>query len=261
MMLDLNRPEWVFLPAALAGLLVLASHVPLGRQVLQRGIVFLDLAIAQLAAVGALLVQQAVPGAASGWVAAGGLLVALLGAAFLHAMERHAPERQEALIGVVFISVASFTLVLVSHDPHGGEHLQTLLGGQILWTRLEDLWLLGLVAVLVGLLRWLSPDAFQRYFYALFAIAITASVQIIGVYLVFACLIIPALATLGQTRAAHRQAWGLGALGVLTGLLISVRWDWPAGAAMVLAMAGWAAVYWALHIDPARDQENTPVDK
>jgi zinc/manganese transport system permease protein len=261
MMFDLNRPEWVFLPAMLAGLMVLASHVPLGRQVLLRGIVFLDLAIAQLAAVGALLVQQAFPHAASGWVTAGGLLVALLGAAFLHAMERHAPERQEALIGVVFISVASFTLVLISHDPHGAEQLQTLLGGQILWTQLEDLWPLGLVAILVALLQRFGPNAFQRYFYALFAIAITAAVQVVGVYLVFASLIIPALATLSQTRAAQLQAWGLGALGVLTGLIFSARWDWPAGAAMVLAMVGWSALYWALPIKAPLDQAKTPVER
>ena len=261
MMLESNFDLWVLLPALAAGFLALASHVPLGRQVLQRGIVFLDLAIAQLAGMGTLLAQQLAPEAAAGIMTLGGLSVALLGAVFLHAMERYAPKQQEALIGVVFVSVASLTLILISHDPQGSEQLQTLLGGQILWTRWQDLGPLASVAVLILLMRWRWPNLLTRFFYLIFALAITASVQIIGVYLVFASLIIPALSTLNETHGPHRHAYALGSAGLLTGLILSARLDWPAGAAIVIAMVGWGVMYWALHIHPRLDQENTPVER
>ena len=129
----------IVLPAFLAGLLVLATHVPLGAQVLQRGIVFIDLAIAQIAALG-VIVAGSIELDPHGWtvqVAAGA--AAVLGALLLTWTEKRWPEVQEAQIGVLFVLAATAGLLLLAHNPHGGEHLQDLLAGQILWVSYDQL--------------------------------------------------------------------------------------------------------------------------
>lgn len=237
----------ILLPAFVAGLLVLASHVPLGQAVLKRGIVFLDLAIAQIAGLG-VVVAHGLGGEGSPWLTqAGAVTAALLGALFLHRMEKLAPARQEAIIGVTFVAAASLALILMSHDPHGAEHLRELLVGQILWTTWSDLVPLAAVTTL-ALAAWYglgwrdSPLAF----YALFAVTITASVQVVGIYLVFASLIVPALAS------GERLARGLviGATGYAVGLAASGLFDLPSGAAIVLALVAVAAATSSFKRDP-----------
>src|SRR5688500_14037311 len=120
-------------PAFIAGLLVSATHVPLGIQVLNRGIVFIDLAIAQIAGLG-VIVADWFGLEPSGWAVQGcALLAALTGALALTWTERRWPEIQEAIIGVSFVLAASGALLLLASNPHGGEHLKELLVGQILW--------------------------------------------------------------------------------------------------------------------------------
>lgn len=224
-------------PAFLAGLLILATHVPLGRQVLARGIVFLDLAVAQMAALGVIAAHFA--GFESGWaVQAFAVSTAVAGALLLHLAERRWPQTQEALIGSVFVVAASLGVLLLAHDPHGGEALHDLLAGQILWVGGQQLLVAaGVTAVLAALL--LTP--FGRSgagFYLLFACAVTLSVQLAGVFLVFASLIVPALAVrrLFGSRALA-AGWGVGALGYAAGLALSAQFDLPSGAIVVCAMA------------------------
>ena len=126
--------DWGILgPPLIAGLLVLATHVPLGMQVLDRGIVFIDLAIAQIAGLGVIAADAL--GLPEGGVAvqAAAVSAALLGAALLTWTERRAAQQQEALIGVMFILAACAGILLLAGNPHGGEHLKDLLVGQILW--------------------------------------------------------------------------------------------------------------------------------
>src|SRR5262249_12078938 len=119
-------------PAFLAGLLVLSTHVPLGQQVLARGIVFIDLAIAQVAGLG-VTVADAFGFEPAGWrVQAAAVGAALLASVLLTWSERKWPEVQEALIGVLFVLAACIELLVLSNNPHGGEHLKDLLVGQIL---------------------------------------------------------------------------------------------------------------------------------
>ncbi|MHB0916959.1 MAG: metal ABC transporter permease, partial [Thiobacillus sp.] len=121
--LDPGLLLWPFI----VGLLVLATHVPLGRQVLARGIIFLDLAVAQLAVFG-VVAAHALDLAADGWpTQLAAATAALVGAAALAECERRWPQIQEALIGSTFVVAASAAVLLLAGDPHGGERLAELL--------------------------------------------------------------------------------------------------------------------------------------
>ena len=226
-------------PAFLAGLLVLATHVPLGREVLKRGIIFIDLAIAQIAGLGVIAADMME--LASAWeVQIAAVTAALLGAMLLTWTERKFPTVQEALIGVLFVLGATGSILLLANNPHGGEELKDLLVGQILWVDLKSVaWVgllyAGVLAMWFGLGRERIGHA---GFYLLFAVAVTASVQLIGVYLVFASLIVPALATraLSGTRGLS-IAMVLGVTGYFLGLVVSALFDLPTGAVIVWILA------------------------
>ncbi len=226
-------------PALVAGLLVLATHVPMGQQVLARGIVFIDLAIAQIAGLGVIAAD------ALGWEPQGfAVQIAAVGAALLGALlltftEKRWPEVQEALIGVLFVLAACAGILLLAGNPHGGEPLRDLLVGQIRWVSYRQLLPIAVLpAVLLAL--WFGPGARLGSigFYAMFAFAVTASVQLVGVYLVFASLIIPALAS--RFYPAKRRltvGYLVGVLGYVLGLGLSAVLDLPTGAVVVWTLA------------------------
>lgn len=246
--------DWGILgPALLAGLLVLATHVPLGMQVLDRGIVFIDLAIAQIAGLGVIGADAMGLPAGGAAVQVAAVTAALLGAWLLTWTERRAPQDQEALIGVMFILAACAGILLLAGNPHGGENLKDLLVGQILWVGSQQLAWLAAVSVLLGTAMWRGWVArLGRFgFYAAFALAVTASVQLVGVYLVFSSLIIPALATRRLAAARRvRVAYGVGAAGYALGLALSAVLDLPSGAVIVWTLAACAAV--AAMLAPSR---------
>jgi zinc/manganese transport system permease protein len=262
-------------PALIAGLLVLSTHVPLGQQVLARGIIFIDLAVAQVAGLGVIAAHGFgwEPGTLGVQVAAVG--AALLAALMLNETEKRWPEIQEALIGALFVLAASGGLLLLAGNPHGGEHLKELLVGQILWVSPQSLMAAALVyaavlALWVGLRTRLRTPAFgdgieatsaasllrgprlhpgveargarQGWrggaFYVLFAICVTVSVQLVGIYLVFASLILPALAV-RRLRGVRQLAWGygIGATGYVLGIVLSALADLPTGAVVVYTLA------------------------
>jgi zinc/manganese transport system permease protein len=233
--LDPGLLLWPFL----VGLLVLATHVPLGRRVLARGIIFLDLAVAQLAVLG-VVAANALGLAADGWLTQlAAATTALIGAALLAGCERRWPQIQEALIGSTFVVAASLAVLLLAGDPHGGEHLAELLTGQILWaTPTQATQIAALYGVLLAFLAWRREHLGRLGFYLVFALAITASVQLVGVYLVFASLILPALAVRGlPAPRAVPAGWAVGALAYATGLAASAALDLPTGPAIVIALA------------------------
>jgi zinc/manganese transport system permease protein len=250
--------DWGILgPAFIAGLLVLATHVPLGQQVLDRGIVFIDLAIAQIAGLGVIAADAM--GLPEGGIAvqAAAVCAALLGAWLLTWTERrnskHGPHQQEALIGVMFILAACGGILLLAGNPRSGEHLKDLLVGQILWVNTAQLaWLAGISGLILLVLWRGGLQRLGRFgFYAVFAVAVTASVQLVGVYLVFASLIIPALATRGHKgRRRQLTGFGLGALGYGLGLALSALFDLPSGAVIVWALAA-CALAGAVLVRPA----------
>jgi zinc/manganese transport system permease protein len=210
----------------------------LGAQVLERGIVFIDLAIAQIAGVG-VIAADAMGLEPLGWaVQVSALAAALLGALVLTWTERRWPDIQEALIGVSFVLASCMGLLLLASNPHGGEHLKDLLVGQILWVSNTQLVGMAVLSALVLALWFGLRERLGRMgFYLLFALAVTASVQLVGVYLVFTSLIVPALAV-RRLRPTLRLpvAYALGVLGYALGLALSARFDLPSGAVVVLAM-------------------------
>lgn len=225
-------------PAFAAGLLVLATHVPLGRQVLQRGIIFIDLAIAQIAGVGVIAAHVLHLGDNEFAIQLVAYGAALTGALLLYMCERLWPDVQEAIIGSSFIVAACIGILLLSGNPQAGEHLKELLVGQILWVDYARLLPVAAIYAMV-LIIWRLFHGEQRplLFYLLFAITVTASVQLVGVYLVFASLIIPALSVRQCAAGAGRIAFVLGATAYGCGLVISALLDLPSGAVIVLSLA------------------------
>ena len=238
--MSLEFLDWTIIgPALLAGLLVLSTHVPLGQVVLKRGIIFIDLAIAQIAALGVIVAGNA------GWednvyaVQMAAVSAALLAAACLNWTEKRWPQTQEALIGTLFVLAATGSILLLAENPHGGDYLKDLLVGQILWTTWQMLIPIGLL-YLVLLTVWFGAreKIGPAGFYLTFAFAITAAVQIVGVYLVFASLILPALASRRLSgRSSLIVGYSVGAAAYLAGIIISSLLDLPTGAVIVWTMA------------------------
>jgi len=233
-------------PAFLAGLLVAATHVPLGMQVLARGIVFIDLAVAQVAGVGVILADYL------GWEPTGvAVQIAALSSALACAMvltwtERRWPEVQEAVIGVVFVLASSIAILLLAKNPHGGEHLKDLLIGQILWVKPGYLLIVAAIYAVVLALWFGAGKRLGRFgFYVLFGCAVTISVQLVGLYLVFSTLVIPALSTYYAKSRRLLKAYGVAVLGYGIGLLASLWLDLPSGSMIVCAIvaAGVAMAY------------------
>jgi zinc/manganese transport system permease protein len=236
----------VVAPALVACLLVLSTHVPLGTEVLRRGIIFIDLAIAQVAGLGVIAADT------MGWEAQGlmvqiaAVAAALVAAGILHFTDKRWPQIQEALIGISFVLAATAGLLILSNNPHGGEHLKELLVGQVLWATYAQLVPVAIISALVLFGWYWFRERMQGFgFYALFAFAVTQSVQLVGVYLVFASLIMPALATRSISQRGPRIwcGYGIGFAGSLAGLMLSVVADLPAGAVIVWSLAVFALLF------------------
>ena len=237
----------ILLPALAAGLLVTSTHVPLGMQVLARGIVFIDLAIAQIAGCGVLLADQMGFEAEGIAVQIAALAAALGGALLLTWTERVWPDVQEAVIGVVFILGATGSVLLLASNVHGSEHLRDLLVGQILWAQPSRLLWAALVYAVVLFLWFGWKERLGRTgFYVLFALAVTVSVQLVGLYLVFATLIVPPLATRKMTRRRLAAAWAIGAAGYAVGLVVSTALDLPSGPVIVWMLVILSLAWYAI---------------
>jgi zinc/manganese transport system permease protein len=247
--------DWYIIgPALLAGLLVLSTHVPLGQVVLKRGIIFIDLAVAQVAALG--VIAAGAMGLEDNVYAVqlAAVSAALLAASGLNWTEKHWPETQEALIGTLFVLAATGSILLLAENPHGGDYLKDLLVGQILWTTWKMLIPIAMLYVVLLAVWFMARERIGRVgFYVTFAFAIMASVQIVSVYLVFASLILPALATRrlhGKARLA--AGYLIGAVSFLSGIVVSSLLDLPTGAVIVWTMAavsvisGWLIGRWGV---------------
>ncbi len=229
----------------------------LGLHVVKREIIFIDIALAQVAVVGAIVAHVAFGAHGHGLRShACSLAVVLLASAFYAATRKHLRQIPlEAVIGVSYAIATAAALFLVGVAPGGHVHVQHMLAGSLLWVTGTDLlWCLGVFAAAgacFGLLRKrfarLSEDydgaaaagvnvlAWDFLFYSLAGIAITLAVRICGVVLVFCFLIIPAvISALFSKRPGVRLAvaWGAGAAASLLGLIFAERLDFSMGPAI-----------------------------
>lgn len=226
---------WLAAPA-LALLLASVVLVPLGAQVLVRGVVFIDLAVAQVAACGVLAAGMLVHGATPAVLAFAAAVAALLGSLAVWWLASRWPEQREALIGLVYVAGASATVIAAAFDPHGRERLTSLLAADVLWVPWSSVPLLAVAAMAIAALALAPGGPLRRdaWFYPAFALALSVAVQTLGLYLVFALLIGPALWTRRGVPLA--RAIALAAAASLAGMGLSWALDWPSGACAALAL-------------------------
>jgi len=228
-------------PALAVGLLIALVHAPLGVEVLRRGIVFIDLAIAQIAGLSAVTINTVIDEPSRAVIQGVSLLSAIVAAGFFRWVERRLPDEQEAIIGCCFVLAASAALLVLANHPHGGEEMEHILSGQILFVTWQDVFAYLPIYVTVLSLWLFWPGARDGYwFFLLLALAITASVQLVGVFVVFASLVLPALAVNPWREGKTRRAWIVAAGSVIAGITLSALFDLPSGPLMVLAFAVFA---------------------
>jgi zinc/manganese transport system permease protein len=246
-------------PSFLVAICLVGIHAYFGIQVLARKVIFVDLALAQIAALGAtvafMLGHQAQSSATYGYSLAFTMLAAVL-LAFTRAWSARVP--QEAWIGVIYVVSAAAAILLIDRAPQGAEHLKQILTGNILTTGFQELAVVAPLYVVVGLLHWFlrhrltgAGSLFWEFvFYATFGVVVTSSVAIAGVLLVFSFLIVPAAIGVMFASSLARQlaiGWTTGTLTSAAGLAVSFAFDLPTGAAMVCAFGAALGVAGLLH--------------
>ena len=243
-MIDAFQFLW---PAFLVAVCLVGIHAYFGIMVLARKVVFVDLALAQIAALGAtvafMLGHPAQSIATYGYSLTFTLLAAVL-LAFTRTWGTRVP--QEALIGVIYVVAAATAILLIDRAPQGAEHLKQILTGNILTSGFNEVAVIVPVYATVGLLHWLlrrwlagaGSLIWEFVFYATFGIVVTSSVAIAGVLLVFSFLIIPATIGVIFATSQPRQlaiGWIVGTFVSAAGLVASFFLDLPTGATMVCA--------------------------
>lgn len=234
------------LPPFLVAVCLVGIHAYFGIEVLRRKVIFVDLALAQIAALGAtaafMLGHPAQNAATYGYSLAFTLLAAVL-LAFTRRWATRVP--QEALIGVIYVVAAAAAILLIDQAPQGAEHLKQVLTGNILTSGWSDLAAIVPLYLAIGFVHWmlrgrLTGDslAWDFVFYATFGVVVTSSVAIAGVLLVFSFLIIPAAIGVMFADVLGRQlaiGWVAGIATSAAALAASFAFDLPTGAAMVCA--------------------------
>ena len=233
----------------LVALVLTGIHAYLGLQVLARNIIFVDLALAQIAALGATVAFMLGHAVGSQGSYAYSVLFTMVAAVLLastRGWSRRIP--QEALIGVIYVVAAAAAFLLVEKAPQGTEHIKQLLTGNILITGIDELAVVAPLYAVIGAALWAArrrladPGVgwlawlWEFFFYACFGVVVTSSVALAGVLLVFSFLIVPAAIGVLYADGVGRQlviGWTTGVAASLAGLVISYAWDFPTGATMV----------------------------
>lgn len=259
----------LMLPALVAALILVGIHGYLGIHIIAREVIFVDLALAQVAAMGwaaaglglarPVAELAGIPNDAASYALGLGATVV---AAALFALSRMEDRRvpQEAIIGIVYVVASAVTILMAAQAPRGAEHVEELLTGTLLWVTWPQIAKTGAVYAVVGLVHWWLRDRFLTIsleperaaeegwslrwwdfvFYALFGVVVTSSVAIAGVLLVFSFLVIPAvIAFLFARRPGPLLAiaWSSGTAATVLGLYVSYQTDLPTGPVVVCAFA------------------------
>lgn len=244
----------ILLPAFVVSALFVLSHTYLGLHVLARGIIFVDLALAQVAAFGAsvaILFGLDVHSPQAQLMALAATLVAAGGFTWLRRVQDK--TTREVVIGSVYVVTTALAVVVLSQSARGLEELKALLNGSILWVQWSEIGLVAAVTAGFGLLHVIwrrrfhdlsfddgggppAPGFWEFAFFGSFAVVITIAVGIAGILVVFAFLIIPAFSAsllTGTFRGRLVLGWLLGIIGALCGLAVSYAADLPVGATVV----------------------------
>lgn len=265
---DLFALMWV---PFLMCLVLTGIHAYLGVHVIAREVVFVDIALAQIAALGAMAAFFFGEFTPESWASyAFGIGATVLGALVLSLTRtRERRVSQEAVIGVVYAVSSAAAVLLVDQAPHGAEHLHAMLVGSLLTVRGDEVLKVGVLYAVVGAFHWVcrrqfllistDPDAayaqgwrirlWDFLFYASFGVVVTSSVRVAGVLLVFSYLIVPSLAGIAIGGSITRRllvGWGFGTLVSVIGMVASATLDLPTGATVVCAFGATLLVFWAL---------------
>ena len=248
----------LFLPPLAACLVIVAIHSYLGLHVIAREVIFVDLSLAQMAALGSAvaILAGSAPDSTAAFVYALGFTT--IGAA-LFALTRsagHGRVPQEAIIGIVYVVASAAALLVADRTPRGGETIKDILVGSLLWVTWPTIARLAVVYAAIGVFHWVLRRRFLTIsfepqtavangwrirwwdflFYLSFGIVITFSVPIAGVLLVFSFLVVPAAIAFQFARrqgALAVASWVAGALASAAGLWISFHYDLPTGPVIV----------------------------
>jgi zinc/manganese transport system permease protein len=256
-----------FRNAALAALVLAGIHADLGYHIVRRGVLFVDLALAQMAALGvaaSVVLGHEHDEAGSYVLALGMTLVGAALFAWLRGRSRRVPL--EAFIGIVFATAQALAFLLLEKSPSGAEHLKETLVGSLFTVDPKHVGFVAALYAVLGGLHWLlrkpffeitqDPEGAERrgrrvflwdfLFYATFGLVVTSAVQIAGVLLVFGFLVIPAVAGVmatGRTGVALAIGWVFGFSASVVGLLGSVTWDFPAAPSILVTLTVMLAVH------------------
>ena len=253
--------DWTILqflvPPIVASLIIAGIHAYLGLHVVERGVIFVDLSLAQIASLGAAIavwVGYDAGAPAIYWMSLAFTLLGALIFAMIKGHDAHIP--QEAIIGISYAVASAAVILTMSKTSGEAEHLKDMLVGNILSVQWPEVWLTGGIYLAIGIFHWvfrkrfleISIDAkavaargvsvrfWDFLFYASFGFVVTRSVAIAGVLLVFCYLIVPSVgAMLWATRIGTRLAigWVMGVLVSILGMYFSVVFDLPTGATIV----------------------------
>ena len=257
--------ELILAPLAV-GLIIVAMNAYFGLHIIRRGVIFVDLAFAQVAALGTTvaLLMGVHAGSTGSWVLT--FLFTVVGAAIfsLTRMEDSIVP-QEAIIGITYVVASALVILLTGFTPEGADHVKETLTGSLIWTTWPTVAVVAVAYALIGLFHYLARDPMRRItfapetarrlrlwdfvFYLTFGIAITFSVTLAGVLLIFSTLVIPATIAFLFTARFGRAlvlAWVSGGLALLLGLWASVAWDVATGPLLVVAFGVALVVAFAL---------------
>ena len=250
-----------FLAAPIAASLIIAGiHAYLGLHVVERGVIFVDLSLAQIASLGA-TIAVTVPALGGDphspsvyWMSLGFTIIGALIFSMIRGHEANVP--QEAIIGVSYAVASAAVIVVMSKAPGESEHLKDMLVGNILSVQWPEVWTTAALYLAIGLFHYVFRRRFLQIsvdpkgaaaqgisirlwdflFYASFGFVVTRSVAIAGVLLVFCYLIVPSIAgILFSDRVGPRLAigWAMGVVVSMLGMYFSVVFDLPTGATII----------------------------
>jgi len=248
----------LLLPPFVAAMIILLTHAYFGLHVIQRGVIFVDLALAQIAALGTTVAFLTGAEHGSTTAYAFSLAFTLLGALIFSVTRlEESPVPQEALIGITFVVASAAVILLASFASEGTEYVRETLTGSLIWVTWPTVVKVAVSYGAIGLFHYLArrtmlaitwaPSRVSRIrvwdfvFYATFGIAITSSVQIAGVLMVFSVLVIPAVIAFFYVRrfgAALLLAWVSGTVAIVGGLGVSFAWDITTGPVLVVTFGG-----------------------